>query len=251
MEYRVNFLISLLGIAIPLIMQMYLWTAIFSNSSNSVVYGYTFEEMIIYVVLAGLLSKLVATGFERKMAEDIKDGELSKFLIKPINFFKYTTCCFIGEKSIHIAIMSIIIGVVLALLNYIFGLVITLQGIILFFIAVLLALSINYLLFYMLGLTSLYLSEVWGILYGANLAVMIVSGGILPLETFGDTLLRVFNYLPFKYIVFFPINIISGRLTLTQIYTGFLIQGVWIVILGIMAKIIWSRGLKKFIAAGG
>jgi ABC-2 type transport system permease protein len=251
MEYRVNFLISLLGIAIPLVMQLYLWTAIFSNSSSDKVYGYSFQEMIIYVVLAGLLSKLVATGFEGNMAEEIKNGGLSKFLIKPIGYFQYRICCFLGEKSVHMAMMTAIIGIVLILLNIIYGLVITVQGILFFAIAVIFAICINFLLFYMLGLTAFYMSEVWGILYGANLAVTLVSGGILPLETFGSTILKIFALLPFKYIVYFPITIISGRLSTGEILRGFGFQILWIGLLAVAAKLVWKNGLKKYIAAGG
>ena len=251
MEYRVNFLVSLLGIAIPLIMQLYLWTAIYKNSASSKVYGYTFRDMIIYVVLAGLLSKLVGAGFETKMAEEIKNGGLSKFLIKPIGYFQYRICCFIGEKSVHIVIMTVIIGIVLVILNLIFGLVITVQGVLLFTVSVILAISINFLLFYMLGLTSFYMSEVWGILYGANLAVTLVSGGILPLETFGNTTLQIFALLPFKYIIYFPITIISGRVSTEEIFFGFGFQIFWIIFLAVIAKLVWKNGLKKYIAAGG
>jgi len=251
MEYRVNFLISLLAIAIPLIMQLYLWTAIFNNSNQQKVYGYTFSQMIIYVVLAGLLSKFVATGFESRISEEIKNGGLSKFLIKPINHFWYTISCFIGEKVIHMGFMTIIIGIVLLILNRVYGLIITPERVGLFILATIFAIAINFLLFYLLGLTSFFMSETWGILYGANLAVTIISGGILPLETFGPTLLQVFAYLPFKYIVYFPISIISGRMAVGEIFDGYLIQVLWIILLTILAKIVWKKGLKKYIAAGG
>lgn len=251
LEYRVNFLISLLGIAIPLIMQLFLWTAVFNNASSDQVYGYTFSEMIVYVVLAGLLSKLVATGFEKKIAEDIKNGGISKFLIKPINYFTYTLSCFIGEKSIHLAIMSIIMTIGVISLHVIFGFMITPIEVILFIISVIFALCINFVLFYMLGLIAFYLSEVWGILYGADLAVILVSGGILPLETFGPTLLQLFAYLPFKYIIFFPIQILSGQLTLNEVYFGLGIQIIWIIVLMLIAKFVWTNGLKKYIASGG
>ena len=38
MEYRLNFLLSLVSAAYPIFIQTFLWTAIFTASSNSVVY---------------------------------------------------------------------------------------------------------------------------------------------------------------------------------------------------------------------
>ena len=57
--------------------------------------------------------------------------------------------------------------------------------------------------------------------------------------------------LPFKYIVFYPVNIINGRLTLDEIYTGVLIQIGWIAVMAVIAKICWKYGMRKFVAVGG
>ncbi len=251
LEYRFNFLISLVGIFIPIAIQIYLWTAIYSNSSNTKIYSYTYSEMITYVVLAGLVSKLVSAGFETKIAREIKDGGLSRYLIQPISHFLYYISCFIGEKIIHSGIMLSIITFSILALNFVFRIDISIQLCFLFVITLFLAIIINFILFYILGLLGFYMQEVWGILYGAQLALSIVSGGILPLETFGEKMLRIFSILPFKYITYFPINVITGNIGNKDILVGIMIQIIWIFLLGIISKIIWLNGLKKYIAVGG
>ena len=56
LEYRVNFLISLISAAYPIFIQTFLWTAIYNASTEDVVYGYTYRQMIAYTFLAGLVA---------------------------------------------------------------------------------------------------------------------------------------------------------------------------------------------------
>lgn len=56
--------------------------------------GYSYTEIIVYTLLAGLVSKLVITGFEYQINEDIKDGGLNKYLIRP------STTAAIGSAAI-------------------------------------------------------------------------------------------------------------------------------------------------------
>ena len=79
LEYRINFLISLISAAYPIFIQTFLWTAIYNNSTGDVVYGYTYRQMIAYTFLAGLVTRIVRTGFEYEIMDDVKSGKFSKF----------------------------------------------------------------------------------------------------------------------------------------------------------------------------
>ena len=84
LEYRINFLISLISAIYPIIIQSFLWTAIFQNSSQPVVYGYTYRQMIAYTFLAGLVARIVRTGFEYDIMDDVKSGKFSRFFYPSI-----------------------------------------------------------------------------------------------------------------------------------------------------------------------
>ena len=77
MEYRVNFLFSLLSAAYPIFIQTFLWTAIYNASTEDVVYGYSYRQMIAYTFLAGLVSRIVRTGFEYEIMDDVKGSASS------------------------------------------------------------------------------------------------------------------------------------------------------------------------------
>ena len=91
-EYRGNFLLSLLSAAYPIVIQVFMWTAIYGSSGDAVIYGYNYRQMLTYTFLAGLVARIVRTGFEYDIMEDIKNGKFSLFLVQPLGYFPYRLC---------------------------------------------------------------------------------------------------------------------------------------------------------------
>jgi len=105
LEYRVNFMISLISAAYPIFIQTFLWTAVYANSGSGVVYGYTYRQMIAYTFLAGLVARIVRTGFEYEIMDDVKNGKFSRFLVQPVGYFPYRLLSFYGNKLPNLTII--------------------------------------------------------------------------------------------------------------------------------------------------
>jgi ABC-2 type transport system permease protein len=56
--------------------------------------------------------------------------------------------------------------------------------------------------------------------------------------------------LPFQLFKYFPVQIILGRLSQTEIISGYLTGIIWLVIALLSFLWIWRRGVKKFSAVG-
>lgn len=251
MEYRANFFLSILSTFFPMLIQFFLWSAVFTSTSNERVYGYTYMQMITYSFLAGIVSKVVATGFQSGISQEIKNGGLNKFIVQPIKFSYYKICDFLGQKVIQLLFMLVLASIILGIFNVYLGLVLELHRIILFIAALLLALMLNFVIFYSLSTLAFWTSETWGIFGSFAVVGNIASGGVFPIDIFGKTIQTILNYLPFKYVIYFPINVLNGRLDVNQVFIGMFVQICWIIIVGILAKILWKLGTKKYIAAGG
>ena len=65
LEYRANFLLSLVSAAYPIFIQTFLWTAIYNASSEGDLYGYTFRQMIAYTFMAGLMLLVLFLTYSR------------------------------------------------------------------------------------------------------------------------------------------------------------------------------------------
>ena len=85
----------------------------------------------------------------------------------------------------------------------------------------------------------------------SGVVLVVVSGGVFPMDIFGERIAFAVNLLPFGYTTQFPVNIINGRFGLRETGAGFLCQIFWICCFGMLAEILWKRGLKRFTAVGG
>lgn len=249
MEYRSDFLLSLLSGSFAVVAQCFLWSSVYGGGGSR--FGYDYAQMIVYVVLAGVLGRLMVTGFEREIAEDIKSGGLSRYLVQPIGYFPYRVASFFGQKTAQLlfvaAIALALMGAMSASLGVSFAdarlwwLVIVLPA----------SLTLNCVLFYCLSMVAFWTTEASAVFTGIGLVTSIISGGVFPLDVLGEGAMRVSALLPFQYVTYFPLNIINGRYQTGDVLHGLLMQAVWTVLLFALSRVLWRAGMKRYIAAGG
>lgn len=250
-EYRLNYLIGLISCIMPMVLQCFLWTAIYGGAAEPSMHKYTYYEMITYTLLAGLVTRIASAGFQYEMASDIKTGALNKFLVQPVSYFFYRVSCFIGKKSQQLVIMIVFVAGVLVFSNKVLSIGFRITDVLFFLTALVLGIMLNFLVFYCLSILAFWFFEVTSFFGTFNLVSVISGGGVVPVEFFGSTVNRIINCLPFKYIIYFPISIINGRIADSDIAKGIIIQLVWITFFGILAPFLWRRGIKKYVAVGG
>ncbi|HTX91813.1 MAG TPA: ABC-2 family transporter protein [Anaerolineales bacterium] len=251
LEYRLNFAISLISAAYPIFIQSFLWTAIFNSASGSEVYGYTYRQMIAYTFLAGLVARLVRTGFEYDILDDVKTGKFSKFLVQPLGYFPYRLANFFGQKLPGVAMILGILVFVLLGLNHFWGVSIEFSRVLLFLVTLVLAIALNFLIFYCISSVAFWIVEIGFLFEGLRIVIILLSGGIFPLEVFGARFVQVMNFLPFKYTVNYPINVLNGKIPFGEIGSGMVAQCIWIGLCLLAANYLWKIGSRRFIAVGG
>ena len=251
LEYRANFLLSLVSAAYPIFIQSFMWTAIYRNSSASVVYGCTYRQMMAYTFLAGLVARIVRTGFEYEIMDDIKNGKFSTFLVQPLGYFPYRLCRYFGQKLPGLGMILVILVIVLLGLNVFWGLSLEFYRIVVFLVTLALATVLNFVIFYCFSAVAFWVVEIGFLFEGIRIVTILLSGGIFPLEVFGARFVQVMNLLPFKYTVSYPINILNGKIPALEMTAGILIQCVWIAASLALAKYLWRVGGKRYVAIGG
>ncbi|WP_052350259.1 ABC transporter permease [Paenibacillus gorillae] len=251
LEYRFDFFLSIVASMFPVVVQFFVWQAVYTNSSETVINGYTFSGLMLYLVLASVVSKFVSSGFEYEIASDIKNGYLSRFIIMPISYLNYRIFRFFGQKLIHFIISLIVLFVSVTTLHGILSFDLVYGRLFIFFLVLILAVILNFMIFYALSTVSFWLIEIWGVIISSRLVINIASGGLLPLAVLGKHTESILNFFPFKYTIFFPISILLDEVSIRQVIFGILIQIFWIILIFILARIMWGLGMKKYISAGG
>lgn len=251
MEYRSDFFISMISALFPIFIQLFMWTSIYGNSGRTVMFGYSFAQMVTYTVIASIVSRLIRTGFEYEINDEIKNGGFNKFIVRPIGYFSYKLSCFLGQKLFQLGLTSILLCGVIIMLSLKFGHSFGASALLGFTASLLLAFVLNFIIFFCISMVAFWLSEIGFFFEAVRIVIIAFSGGIFPLDVFSSGFLSVLNYLPFKYTVNFPVDVLNGRLAGTDILKGLLVQLMWILLLSGVSRLLWRSGTKKYIAVGG
>src|SRR5204863_4908945 len=109
LTYRFNFLARTVFGLVPLIAILYVWRAIyFGKPPGANVGGYALAEMISYYLLTTVVDALTAVNEDDwQIAADIKDGNISQFLLKPIDYLAYRLCLFVAGRVTYLAVAAI------------------------------------------------------------------------------------------------------------------------------------------------
>ena len=78
-----------------------------------------------------------------------------------------------------------------------------------------------------------------------------ISVHVAPLSLLPPVLQQWSVFLPFRYMVGFPIDIITGAVNRKEMMTGFLLAAIWVMLFIIVLRWLWKAGLKKNQAVGG
>lgn len=251
LEYRLDFIFSLISACFPILIQYYIWTAIYVQSKTGQFFGYTYGEMILYTIVAAIVTKIVSTNMDHVIAMDIKDGALNKHLVQPANYFSLKLFTLLGQKLFFFSVMLIIIFMAIIYFSNLYAIQIGLYTMICFILSMILSLILNFFISYSIATIAFWLSEISYFFEMTGLFVIILSGGVFPIEIFGRTMNVLLNYLPFKYTIYFPSNIINGKLAMFEIIHGISMQIIWILIMFVISRMLWKVGLKKYLGLGG
>ncbi|MCE5343885.1 MAG: ABC-2 family transporter protein [Eubacteriales bacterium] len=252
MAYRADFWLGIASAAFPIIIQVFMWQALYSGSGGGALFGRSYAQMLAYSVSASILWRLLKTGFEYEINEDIKNGGLSKYIVRPIEYLPYRLHCFLGQKIgvLFSGLMLMTLALTGVGLSFHVSPV-SLQGVLLFLPTLLGALVLNFLIFFCVGMWAFWLSEIGFLFEAVRIVIVVLSGGIFPLEVFGTAVGGALKLLPFTYAVGFPVDVLTGTVTGPAVLTGLCFQLAWIGLMVVISRFLWNLGSRKYLAAGG
>jgi ABC-2 type transport system permease protein len=103
--------------------------------------------------------------------------------------------------------------------------------------------AVGCLAFWFDSATSLF--DVWLGLFG------IFSGYLVPLDLYPRWVLEVSYWLPFRYMLAFPVELVTGGLTRSQALAQLAAQWAFVLVLLAVAAGMWRLGTRRFSATGG
>ncbi|HZI50677.1 MAG TPA: ABC-2 family transporter protein [Terriglobia bacterium] len=244
-EYRVMVVIWMLTIVLPLIM-LAVWLSI---AEKGPVQGYDRPTFISYYLAALIVRNMTGMWFIWEMDSEMRLGTLSFRLLKPMDPLVHYLAYACSSKPLRVLILGPASLIALLFLPELSWNVDALN-VLLFVISLAGALMILFLMQYTIGLTgfwitrSLSVNDAWFFTYS------LASGYLVPLDLFPPAVRDVLWYLPFRYTMSFPVELLMGRLSVGSILQGIAIQWLWVGGMFALNRWVWRRGLRQFSAVG-
>lgn len=248
LTYRLNFVMWRLRVSIELLTRYFLWLAIIPGNTRFL--SYDQSQMLTYVIGTSLVEAVVLSTRTADIAQDINNGNLSNFLIKPINYFTYWFSRDIGDKLMNILFLFFELTLFFLILKPPFFIQTDLSLLLLFLIATIIAIFMHFLIGFLLSLIGFWSPETWGPRFVFYIVLMFFAGWTFPLDILPKAIFNVLQYFPFGYLLYFPVKIYLGNLQITEIYRGLFISFTWTIIIYFLTITVWQKGLKSYTAYG-
>lgn len=249
--YRWNFILrSLFGI-VPLVGTVFIWQAIFDARGENVG-SYDFREMVFYFLLVLLVENLVTpTEDEWRIAAEIRDGQISALLTKPLNYLWYRMSLFAGYRSLYNVATLPVVVVLFAIFHEYLRLPADPWTWPVFLFSVGLAALLQFFIAYSLAMMAFWILEISTIVFIFYSFEYFLSGQLFPLDVLPGWIQPFLKYSPFAYELFFPVQIYLERVRGAELAAGLFIQAGWVIFMWLVAQAMFRAGVRKYQAVGG
>jgi ABC-2 type transport system permease protein len=118
-------------------------------------------------------------------------------------------------------------------------------------VALLLSFVLGFLMESLIGLIGFWFLEVSSLVFIYMMITFFLSGQMLPLDWLPAVVTRPLEFLPFKYLAYFPAAIMLHRYSHAQLAFELCILVGWVVALFAACRIAFALGLRRYGAYGG
>jgi len=253
LTYRFNYLTRTLFSFIPLFAMLSLWRTVYSTKPEGAsLSGFTQSEMIFYYMMVAIVDVLTAVNEDDwQIAADIREGNISWFLLKPIDYMGYRLCLFFSGRITFTTMACLpLAGFIFCFRSY-FEMPPDALTFVAFLLSLVLAALLQFFISYTMAMLAFWLLEISTLIFILFAFEYVASGHLFPLSMLPHPLPHILFFTPFPYQLYFPAAIYMGKISGTQMQMGFLIQIFWVLAAFALARFAWARGIKKYAAFGG
>ena len=251
--YRVNFLFRAAFGLIPLTGTLFVWRTIYrEKGEGSAVDGYTLATMVSYYLLVTVVDAMTAVAEDDwQIAADIRDGNISQFLLKPLDYLTYRLSLYLSGRLIYTTVAMVPVALFLLAMRADLVAPAGWTGALGFAFSVVLAGLLQFFIAYSMALLAFWVLDVSTFIFIQFAFEYLASGHLFPLDILPPMLAAVLRLTPYPYLCYFPISIYLGRTHGAELWQGLAIQAGWVLAGYGFARWMWHRGIRRYSAVGG
>ena len=244
--YRVEFLFEVLGSAlVPAAIQWILWYALFKVGGATEIAGMNYSDMVQYTAVSLLFTQIRGGDHDFEMQEMIRSGQLSNYLLRPVGPVEFVYIRGVAPK-LFIAAVCLAVGMAL-------GWMVGMSPVRL--LAAMFMALIGNIIHYQIGAALAAAAFIWeeaySVLMVKNMLVSFLSGELIPLSMFPESVSWIWKSTPFYLYVFGPVQFALGKWTVAEYFHHMGIACIWLVVGWLLIRMTWGLGIRRYLSLGG
>jgi ABC-2 type transport system permease protein len=244
--YRAELLVWTLATTMPLVM-LALFTSV---AADGPIGRYGKPELVAYFLATFIVRQLTGSWAFYEMNFDVRNGTLAMRLLRPVHPLWTYAAETLAALPMRFLVSLPVAGIALA---WVGGRALTHDAIIWLLFAVsivggwLITLFVNL----VVGCLSFFVESSMKLMDTWLVFFFVLSGYLIPIDLFPHSVRAVIDWLPFRYQIGLPVELMTGAHDLPHALTLLARQWMWVA-LGLGAtSVLWRSGLRRFAAYGG
>ncbi len=246
MQHRGFFFLLAFMWLVPPLIYLFIWM---TAAGAETIGGFSRDEFVAYYLVLIVVNQLTYATTNWTVGDYIRYGNMNILLTRPISPIFDALSQEIAGKVVFMAFIlpvTLILGVILRP-----EISITPEKLLLFFPALGLAWALRFLWGYWIALLAFWATQANALLAIQDSLIFLLAGQVAPTALLPGMMKDIAILLPFRYMIGFPVEILTGHLSTGEIQLGFAIQMGWLGFTAILFTVIWRTGLKQYSAVGG
>ena len=256
--YRGDFALGTLMRFLPIVTQIFLWQAVFQASGQTKLAGYAEQHIVAYYLLT-MLSRAFSSmpGLASGITRQIREGEVKKFLIQPVDMLSFLLLGRIAHKVAYYSVAFLPFALVFFLCRGYFenlpeqAATQSLATFGAFLATLIMGFVLGYYLEASLGLVGFWWLEVRSLLFVYMLLSFFLSGHMFPLDMLPSPWRQIVDLLPLQYLAYYPAAVFLGKVTGWELVRGLGVEFAWMLFFVVTARVMLYRGFKRYSGFGG
>ncbi len=254
--YRGDFALGTLMRFLPIITQIFLWSAVFQSlqaeKSTNTIFEYTFHDFVAYYLLT-MISRAFSSmpALASGIALQVREGDVKKFLVQPIDMVGFLLLSRVAHKLVYYSVAIAPFGFVFFLCRSYFPGWPEPTVLACYIASLVMGFVLGFFLETCIGLVSFWFLEVTSLLFVYMLFSFFLSGHMFPLDMLPQPWNTIVEWLPLRYLAYFPAAVFLGKIEGDELVQGLVIEVVWVVFFIVLTRIMFARGVRRYSGFGG
>lgn len=257
--YRGDFALGTLMRFLPIVTQIFLWYAVFdaigqpTGEDAPTIGGFGFEDMVAYYLLTMIARAFSSMpGLASGIARQIREGEIKRYLVQPIDLIGFLLLTRVAHKLAYYTVAIAPFALVFFLCRDYFVAGFPPAPVFVAFVAsLLMGFLIGFFLEAAIGMIGFWFLEVSSLLFVFMLFSFFLSGHMFPLTLLPDGVATVVQWLPLKYLAYFPAAVFLGKIPEDELAAEMAIQAGWLAVMIVICRVAYARGVRRYSGFGG